>query len=125
MKIKRLLSLFLSIALVIGCTGQWTVRAEEAEAPALNPTLTQSTGTATAVPVENETVETEDRPFLGYIDETQFLSADHAVRLPEEEQLDTYVFLNRDGTKTVYHMGRNVKPTPNTFGAKLHIATQP
>ena len=51
----------------------------------------------------------EDTQILDYVDSEQFLQADHVARLPQEETLDSYVFLNRDGTRSVYYMGRPVK----------------
>ncbi len=53
-----------------------------------------------------EPIETEDQIFerltadslmLGYIDETAFRAAGHVNRLPEEEDLNSYVFENEDG----------------------------
>ena len=109
MNMKRPITLLLALSLVLSCTGQWIVHAEEAEDPALDPTLTESAATATVVPADSQTLLAEDMPFLHFIDDDQFSNANHVARLPEEERLDTYVFLNQDGTKSVYHMGRNVK----------------
>ena len=38
-----------------------------------------------------------------------FEAAGHVKRVPELEELGTYVFDNLDGTRTVYYMGENVK----------------
>lgn len=50
-----------------------------------------------------------DCQILTYIDEEAFWSQDHVARLTEQEDLDTYVFLNADGSQTVYYMDENVK----------------
>ncbi|MBQ8358705.1 MAG: DNRLRE domain-containing protein, partial [Oscillospiraceae bacterium] len=50
-----------------------------------------------------------DCQILDYVHEEVFNGNDHIARLKEEETLDTYVFLNRDGTKTVYYMNDAVK----------------
>ena len=44
-----------------------------------------------------------------YVNNEMLDEAGHVARLPEEEKLDTYVFLNRDGTKSVYYMDENVR----------------
>lgn len=46
---------------------------------------------------------------LQYVDATAFEEAKHVARLPEEETFNTYVFLNHDGTKSVYYLDENVK----------------
>lgn len=50
-----------------------------------------------------------DCQILKYVDEEVFLDGGHVARLKEEETLSTYVFLNSDGTRTVYYMDENVK----------------
>lgn len=109
MKIKKCLTLFLALALVLGSTGGWSARAEEAEDSALAPTLSETAGTAAAAPATLETQPAGEPAFLSHMDGEQFAQADHVARLAGEERLDTYVYLNRDGTKSVYYMGRNVK----------------
>lgn len=42
---------------------------------------------------------------LDYVDEKSFSEARHISRLPEKEELNTYVFLNSDGTETMYMLG--------------------
>ncbi len=44
-----------------------------------------------------------------YVNTEEFNKASHVKRLNDEEELDTYVFLNSDGTKSVYYMDENVK----------------
>ncbi len=44
-----------------------------------------------------------------YVHAKDFNEASHVSRLVDEETLDTYVFLNSDGSKSVYYMDENVK----------------
>ena len=44
-----------------------------------------------------------------YVDNETLDEAGHVARINEEEELNTYVFLNRDGTKSVYYMDDNVR----------------
>ncbi|MBR4852909.1 MAG: hypothetical protein IKV01_04815 [Clostridia bacterium] len=44
-----------------------------------------------------------------YVDNEMLDEAGHVARINEEEALNTYVFLNRDGTKSVYYMDDNVR----------------
>ena len=50
-----------------------------------------------------------DSMILKYVDSARFDAAKHIQRLPELEDLNTYVFANADGTRTVYLMHENVK----------------
>ena len=65
------------------------------------------------LPVEEESITleplTEDCKILQYVDEEAFEAADHAFRLPYLEELDTYVFQNQDGTRSIYYLYENVK----------------
>lgn len=54
-------------------------------------------------------VDFENEAILQYVDQEAFRTSNHIRRLPEEETLDTYVYLNQDGTKSVYFMEENVK----------------
>lgn len=51
----------------------------------------------------------EESMILKYIDSTQFNAARHTQRLTNLEDLNTYVFANADGTRSVYMMHENVK----------------
>lgn len=51
----------------------------------------------------------KDSMILHYVDSTQFDNARHTARLFELEDLNTYVFQNADGTRTVYFLDENVK----------------
>ena len=51
----------------------------------------------------------EESMILKYIDSSQFNAAKHVQRLTELEDLNTYVFANADGTRSIYMMHENVK----------------
>ena len=71
--------------------------------------------------VENILTETEplalledtlgDCKILQHVDADSFAQANHAFRMPELETMDTYVFQNNDGTRSVYYMNEAVKFT--------------
>lgn len=46
---------------------------------------------------------------LDYVDDTQFNSSSFSYRITEQEDLNTYVFLDENGDKTVYLLDENVK----------------
>ena len=73
----------------------------------------ESTFSQQTVPLEEELTPlqklTEDCNILQYVDEQAFEAANHAFRLPHLEKLDTYVFQNPDGTRSVYYLYENVK----------------
>ena len=50
-----------------------------------------------------------DCKILNYVHEDVFTSANHVARLTEAETPSSYVFLNEDGTTTVYYMAEAVK----------------
>ena len=52
---------------------------------------------------------TANSQILNYVDEAVLASNNHVRRLEEDETLSSYVFLNRDGTKTVYYTYEEVK----------------
>jgi len=56
-----------------------------------------------------EDLKTLDCLVLKHVDNNAFAKAGHIARLKTEEDLDTYVFENTDGSKTVYYMGKEVK----------------
>lgn len=51
----------------------------------------------------------EESMILKYVDSSLFNNARHTRRLTELEELNTYVFANADGTRSVYMMHENVK----------------
>lgn len=52
---------------------------------------------------------TRDSQILKYIDEDVLIANQHVIRLPEEETLSSYAFLNTNGMMTVYYMDKAVK----------------
>lgn len=65
----------------------------------------------TVKPIETVSVYelTRDSQILKHIDEDVLTANNHVARLTEEETLSSYVFLNSDGSKTVYYMDKEVK----------------
>ena len=60
-------------------------------------------------PLVLESLDSAECMIAEYINSEEFNKASHVKRLNDEEELDTYVFLNSDGTKSVYYMDENVK----------------
>lgn len=60
-------------------------------------------------PLVLESLDSAECMISKYVSADQFNRASHIERLYAEEELDTYVFLNSDGTKSVYYMDENVK----------------
>lgn len=110
---KRFLSVLLAVCTVLTalCIPPAPVTAQMTET-AETPVFEQIDETVT-LPVEEEPVAletlTEDCKILQYVDEEAFVAADHAFRLPYLEELDTYVFQNEDGTRSIYYLYENVK----------------
>jgi len=50
-----------------------------------------------------------DSPVLKYVNQESFNKKGHVKRLKDEEELNTFMFENEDGTKTMYMMYENVK----------------
>ena len=92
---RQILSTLLALAILLSCVG-WTPAQAQGIAPAEEP-------------IDNATqiLDNEDSPT--YVDAEQFEEAGHVQRLHEEEELDTYVYLNADGSKSVYYMDQDVK----------------
>ena len=92
---KRILSTLLALAILLSCVG-WTPAQAQGTAPE-EETIDNVT----------QTLDNEDSP--EYVDAEQFEEAGHVQRLYDEEELDTYVYLNADGSKSVYYMDQDVK----------------
>ena len=110
---KRILSVLLAI-----CTVLTTLCIPPAPALAQSTEIAETPVSdqidqAVTLPVEEEVIPletlTEDCKILQYVDEEAFEAADHAFRLPYLEELDTYVFQNQDGTRSIYYLYENVK----------------
>ena len=104
MRIKRFLSGFLAVTLALSCIN-WRA------ASAQNVQTSNTTNSTYATEISDTNLEalTENSQILEHVDSEQFFDAEHIARLPEEETLDSYVFLNRDGSKSIYYVGQPVK----------------
>ena len=107
---KKILSVFMALCTVLTtlCIPPAPAVAQSSEmlvSDQINETVTLP---AEEEPITLETL-TEDCKILQYVDEEAFEAAGHAFRLPELEELDTYVFQNGDGTRSVYYLYENVK----------------
>lgn len=51
----------------------------------------------------------EDCKVLNYVDRADFLEKKHISRCEDSEDLNTYIFENSDGTRTLYMFDENVK----------------
>ncbi len=102
-KHRKTISLLLIFCLLLSCLpGGAIAQTTEAEPQA-------SAAPTTAVTPADTFQLDADCQILRYVDESVFTAGNHVARLTEQETLDTYVFLNADGTQTVYYMDENVK----------------
>lgn len=117
MAVKRFLSALLALALLLGCMGWAPVLAAERHDADATVTGQQPADSKAKEPTEQSLAEElarecKDNGMFRHIDEETFRRAGHTRRLVEEEELNTYVFQNQDGTKSVYYMERDVKYIP-------------
>ena len=102
MRTQKTLSILLALAILLSCIGWTPTQAEEA---------TRETGSGAVT----ENIQTqspgEGSNILQYVDEEEFHSHEHVARLREEEKenLNQHIFLNRDGSKTMYLYDHPVK----------------
>ena len=61
--------------------------------------------------LNSESMSREESIIFEHIDKEVFDSSKHISRLYDEEKSNTYVFLNQDGTKSVYFLDEDVKFT--------------
>ena len=107
---KKILSVFMALCTVLTtlCIPPAPVTAQSTEM-----LISDQIDETVTLPVEEEPITletlTEDCKILQYVDEEAFAAADHAFRLPYLEELDTYVFQNTDGTRSIYYLYENVK----------------
>ncbi len=92
---KRILSTLLALAILLSCVGWTPAQAQEAAS------VEENIDTAAQL-ADNSNISQ-------FVDMEQFTQADHVARLCDEEKLNTYVFRNRDGSKSVYYMDQDVK----------------
>lgn len=108
---KKILSLLLAICMLLTLSPVTPVTAEET-ATATNETTLSTTEeiTETDALADVPAIDlTADCAILNYVDEEVFEAGNHVLRLHDEETLSSYVFLNADGTKTVYYLDEAVK----------------
>ena len=60
-----------------------------------------------AVPLNIASLNKEGCKIADYVNAEEFNNSRHIARLSDQEELNTYVFLNRDGSKSVYYMDEN------------------
>ena len=107
---KKILSVFMALCTVLTTL---CIPPAPAVAQSTEPLASAQIEEAITLPIEEEPISletlTEDCKILQYVDEEAFAAADHAFRLPYLEELDTYVFQNTDGTRSIYYLYENVK----------------
>ena len=108
---KRFISFLLVVSILLSTLYLPIGATETPESTVANMENTSVLGTNAAI-VESSIgvpVDFENEAILQHVDQEVFRASNHIRRLPEEETLDTYVYLNQDGTKSVYFMDENVK----------------
>ena len=99
-KPKSMIALLLVLCMILTILPGASLRSEAAEAEA-EPQAAEE---------ELHTFQLDaDCKILNYVHEDVFTSANHVARLMEAETPSSYVFLNEDGTTTVYYMAEAVK----------------
>ena len=114
MMLKRRICILLALTLAFGCAGFTPVHAADYDVAAPESVTTQITDSEISlspeIAQETELAQLcEDNGIFQYIDKDAFLSEKHIARLTEEEALNTYVFQNQDGTKSIYYLEEDVK----------------
>lgn len=97
MRTRRTLSALLALALLLGCMGWTPTRAEEA-------TLETNSGTVTENIQALDSAEKTD-----ILQQEEARGKEHIARLHNEEGLNQHIYLNRDGSKTMYLYDHPVK----------------
>lgn len=112
-----LLLLILPAAPVVAVEAEETLTSSITETATIGtPTVAEETA---AVQEELPVLQLDaDCQILRHVDPEVFAAGNHIARLPEEETLSSYVFLNADGSKTAYFMDQPVK-FENTDGAAV------
>ncbi|MBO5097535.1 MAG: RICIN domain-containing protein [Agathobacter sp.] len=100
--IKRVVAMFLAMCIVL--TG---ITIPENTLAAQNDKEKQNNN-KNAEQVQDSCMQ-EDSVIFKHLDKENFKNGKHISRLENEEKLNTYVFKNEDGSKTVYYMYENVK----------------
>ena len=108
---KRFISFLLVVSILLSTLCLPTSATETLESTASNMENTSVLEENAAV-IESSMgvpIDFENEAILQHVDQEVFRASNHIRRLPEEETLDTYVYLNQDGSKSVYFMEENVK----------------
>jgi len=99
---RKVISLLMILCLVVTLfPGNAPIHAEEAAS--VSPAEPLETTTESTLQLASQC------RILDHVDADVFAAGDHVARLPEEESLNSYVFLNSDGTKTAYYLDEPVK----------------
>ena len=101
-RIRSMLALLLILCLVLPMV---PVRAAEAAPAVTAPEVSAPEASEAPGVLEMES----DWKILRYVDPEDFYARGHIARFETEETLSSYVFLNPDGSKTVYYMDEPVK----------------
>lgn len=110
MQKQKIISLFLVFCLLLALMpGSLRATAAEAENPIQEQPQTDLTLESAPIDEEQAVTLVQSSQILKYVDANVFAANDHVARIPEEESLNTYVFRNEDGSKTVYYLSEDVK----------------
>ena len=93
----RITAFLLSLVMLMGCITQLPASAEQIQAAGANQTELSSVATGTDT--SDKILNTDDRFQIGTEHEAKI---EHVARLRDEETLDTHVYLNKDGSRTLY-----------------------
>lgn len=83
--------------------------AEAVSASGTSDEISDNSEQTSGIPEMPEMPVSNDCGIFQHIDREEFETAGHTVRLEDLEELNTYVFQNSDGSRTVYYMEENVK----------------
>lgn len=103
----RLIALLMTLCMLLSVLPSSGVRTEAVETEELKELETASAA-ETQLSSAAQTLS-EDCKILNYVQPEVFASAKHVARITSEETLNSYVFLNEDGTRTAYFMDEAVK----------------
>ena len=109
----RALALIASVCLLASAVPDMTYAAIESKSVHSSQTTTEfkeeKEGRKTETTDTTDALIKKESPFFQHVDKKEFDKAKHKFRIESEEELNTYVFGNADGTQTVYYMNENVK----------------
>ncbi|MBE5963868.1 MAG: hypothetical protein E7252_02870 [Lachnospira sp.] len=108
-KTQRLVALLLVLSLLIPLINYYK---QSVKADSTKTTTTTTSSTIGEISATDEVELVEDftnSPVLKYVNAESFVKNNHVKRIKDEEELNTYMFKNADGTKTMYMMYENVK----------------